>query len=105
MTLTKADLVSMVVENCSFSRKEAVDLVEQVFEIIKETLERGEQVKISRFGNFIIREKRPRKGRNPQTGGELMISGRRVLTFKPSSKLRKALNKGNQYSETLENQE
>jgi len=105
MTLTKAELVTIVAEKCSFSRKEAVDHVEQLFEIIKEILERGEKVKISGFGNFIVREKRPRKGRNPQTGGEMMISGRRVLTFKPSAMLRKIVNKGTQYAEENKIQE
>ena len=105
MAMTKAELVEIICEKTLFSRHESVDLLEQVFAIMKETLEKGEKITISGFGNFIVRGKRARKGRNPQTGGELMISGRRVLTFKPSSKLRKALNKGNQYSETLENQE
>ena len=105
MALTKAELVSIVAENCSFSRKEVVDHIEQVFEIIKETLERGEKVKISGFGNFIVRQKRPRKGRNPQTGGEMMISGRRVLTFKPSHILRKVLNQAMQSLEKIEIQE
>jgi integration host factor subunit alpha len=68
--------------------------VEKVFQILKETLEKGERVKISGFGNFVIREKRPRRGRNPQSGEEMMISGRRILTFKPSAILRKAVNQG-----------
>jgi integration host factor subunit alpha len=94
MAITKAELVSIVSENCSFSRQESVQIVDQVFQILKETLEKGEKVKISGFGNFITREKRARKGRNPQTGHEMMISGRRVLTFKPSAILRKAVNQG-----------
>jgi integration host factor subunit alpha len=61
---------------------------------MKETLEKGEKIKISGFGNFIVREKKPRKGRNPKTGLELTISARRVLTFKPSRLLRKAVNQG-----------
>jgi integration host factor subunit alpha len=101
MTLTKADLVATLIENCSFSRKEAVDHVERVFEIIKEALENGEKVKISGFGNFTIREKRPRKGRNPQTGGEMVITGRRVLTFKPSAILRKLLNQEKPTAESI----
>ena len=59
---------------------------------MKETLEGGEKIKISGFGNFVVRQKRPRKGRNPKTGEEMVISGRRVVTFKPSPVLRKALN-------------
>ena len=92
MAITKAELVSIVSDKCSFSRQESVQIVDQVFLILKETLEKGEKVKISGFGNFITREKRSRKGRNPQTGKEMVISGRRVLTFKPSAILRKAVN-------------
>ena len=73
--------------------KESIDIVDQLFDILKETLEVGEKIKISGFGNFVVREKRPRKGRNPQTGEEMLISGRRIVTFKPSYVLRKALNK------------
>jgi integration host factor subunit alpha len=94
MAMTKAELVSIVREKGAFTREESEEIVERLFEIIKGTLEKGEKVKISGFGNFIVREKRPRKGRNPQTGGEMMISGRRVLTFKPSHVLRKVLNPG-----------
>jgi integration host factor subunit alpha len=74
-------------------------MVESVFEIIKLRLERGEKVKISGFGNFVISEKRPRKGRNPQTGGEIVISGRRVMTFKPSQVLKKVMNDGDEPSD------
>ena len=74
MAMTKAELVSIVSEKCSFSRQESVQIVDQVFQILKETLEKGEKVKISGFGNFITREKRARKGRNPQTGEEIIIS-------------------------------
>ena len=93
MAITKAELVSIISDKCSFSRQEAIEIVEQVFQILKETLEKGEKVKISGFGSFITREKRPRKGRNPQSGEQIMISGRRVLTFKASAILRKVLNK------------
>ena len=105
MAITKAELVSIVCDKCSFSRQESVQIVEQVFQILKETLEKGEKVKISGFGNFVTREKRPRKGRNPQSGEQIMISGRRVLTFKPSAILRKAVNGGIQTPETIETQE
>ena len=84
MTMTKADLVQIVREKIGFGTKESTEIVEQVFEIIQESLESGEKVKISGFGNFVIRAKRPRKGRNPKTGEELVISGRRVVTFKAS---------------------
>jgi integration host factor subunit alpha len=93
-TVTKADLVDQIYDRIGCSKKEATDMVESVFEIIKLRLERGEKVKISGFGNFVISEKRPRKGRNPQTGGEIVISGRRVMTFKPSQVLKKVMNDG-----------
>jgi integration host factor subunit alpha len=66
--------------------------VETVFELIKDKLAQGEKVKISGFGNFVVKEKRSRRGRNPQTGEEISITARRVLTFKSSQVLRKALN-------------
>ena len=75
-----------------FGTKESTEIVEQVFDIMKETLEGGEKIKISGFGNFNVRTKRPRKGRNPKTGEEVVISGRKVVTFKPSLVMRKALN-------------
>jgi len=93
--MTKADIVETIYEKIGFSRKESAEIVDLVFDLIKETLENGEKIKISGFGNFMIREKRPRKGRNPQTGEEIQISARRVLTFKPSQVLRKTLNTTN----------
>jgi integration host factor subunit alpha len=89
--MTKGDIVERVHEKVGFSRKEASDVVESIFEVIKGRLERGEKVKISGFGNFVVNEKRPRKGRNPQTGGDIIISGRRVLTFK-ASQVSKSMN-------------
>jgi integration host factor subunit alpha len=94
MAMTKAELVEILSEKTGVTRNESVEFLEQVFAIMKETLEKGETVKISGFGNFVVREKKPRKGRNPQTGGEMVISARRVLTFKPSVILRKAVNRG-----------
>jgi integration host factor subunit alpha len=90
--MTKADIVERIYEKVGFSKKEATDVVESIFEIIKGHLEQGEKIKISGFGNFILNTKRPRKGRNPQTGEEIVISGRRVLSFKPSPVLKKAIN-------------
>jgi integration host factor subunit alpha len=90
--MTKADIVETIYEKIGFSRKESAEIVDLVFDMIKGTLEKGDKIKISGFGNFVVREKRPRKGRNPQTGDEIQISARRVLTFKPSQVLRKALN-------------
>ena len=68
MTTTKADIVERIYEKLGFSKKEATEVVESVFEIVKRCLERGQKVKVSGFGNFVVHEKRPRKGRNPQTG-------------------------------------
>jgi integration host factor subunit alpha len=91
--MTKADIIDRVCERVGgFSKKEAADLVEGVFDVVKATLARGEKIKISGFGNFVVREKKPRPGRNPQTGQEIMIQARRVLTFKPSNVLKAALN-------------
>lgn len=93
MAMTKADLVEAVYEKVGgMSKKEAADAVECVFDSIKETLERGEKTKISGFGNFVVRDKKARVGRNPQTGDAITISARRVLTFKPSPVLKSALN-------------
>jgi integration host factor subunit alpha len=92
MGMTKADIVERIYEKVGFSKKEATDVVESIFEIMKTRLEESEKVKISGFGNFAINEKRPRKGRNPQTGETIVISGRRVLSFKPSPVLKKSLN-------------
>ena len=90
--MTKAELVKIICEKMGFASKESTEIIEQVFSILKETLEGGEKIKISGFGNFVVRQKRPRKGRNPQTGEEMVISERRIVTFKPSNVLRKALN-------------
>jgi integration host factor subunit alpha len=90
--MTKAEIIAQIYEKVGFSKKEASDVVEATFEIIKGCLERGEKVKISGFGNFVVNNKRPRKGRNPQTGEEIIIVGRRVLTFKASQILKKGLN-------------
>ena len=90
--MTKADIINRIYERVGFSKKEATDVVEATFEIIKSQLETGDKVKISGFGNFVIHGKLPRKGRNPQTGEEITIAGRRVLTFKPSQTLKKNMN-------------
>lgn len=91
--MTKADIVENVYEKLGgFSKKESAEMVELVFETMKETLGRGEKIKISGFGNFVVRRKRERIGRNPQTGEEIKISARKVLTFKPSQVLKNALN-------------
>jgi integration host factor subunit alpha len=94
MTMTKADIVERIYEQVGFSKKEATEVVEKIFEIIKHHLETNDKVKVSGFGNFVVNDKHPRKGRNPQTGAEIIISGRRVLTFKASQVLKKVMNDG-----------
>lgn len=91
--MTKADIVARVYEAVGGSRKDSFDLVEQVFEMLKETLERGEKIKIAGFGNFVIKAKADRKGRNPQTGEAITITARRILAFKPSPVLKAAINR------------
>lgn len=90
--MTKADLVESVYLKTGFSKKESADIVEMVFDLIKETLEGGEKIKIAGFGNFVVKEKSTRRGRNPQTGEEIKISSRRILTFKPSQVLKASIN-------------
>ena len=92
--MTKADIVGRIYEKVGFSKRDATHVVEATFEIIKDRLEKGEKVKISGFGNFLVNSKHPRKGRNPQTGEEIIIEGRKVLTFKPSQILKKTVNSG-----------
>lgn len=90
--MTKADIVEIVFEKVGFSKKDVSSVVEQIFESIKDALENGDKVKISGFGNFTIRQKRARRGRNPQTGTEITIEERKVMTFKASQLLKKAIN-------------
>lgn len=92
--MTKADIIEQIYEKIGFSKKESSEIVELVFDTMKDTLEKGEKIKISGFGNFVVRSKNPRVGRNPQTGEEIEISARRVLTFRPSQVLKEVLNKG-----------
>lgn len=91
-TMTKADIIEKVYQKIGFSKKEASELVEMVFDQLKTVLCHGDKVKISGFGNFIVREKKERVGRNPQTGDQIKISARRVLTFRPSQVLKAILN-------------
>jgi integration host factor subunit alpha len=90
--MTKIDLIEIIREKIGLGRKEATEIVEQMFESIKEALESEKKVKITGLGNFIVHEKGPRKGRNPQTGDAIIIRGRRVVTFKASSTFRKFFN-------------
>ncbi len=90
--MTKADIFERIQESCGLSKKESADLVEAVFSIIKQTLEKGENLKIHGFGAFTVKSKADRRGRNPHTGETITIEARRVLTFKPSPVLRDAIN-------------
>lgn len=90
--MTKADMVEKIYEKVGFSKKESAELVETVFDIIKTTLENGEKIKIAGFGNFVVKEKADRRGRNPQTGEEITITARKILTFKPSQVLKTTIN-------------
>ncbi len=93
MAYTKASIVEEICEKIGLPKKEAIDVVELLFETIKNTLvERDGSLKISGFGTFSIRQKKSRVGRNPQTGEQMEITARRVITFKPSQVLRDALN-------------
>ena len=91
--MTKVDIVENIYEKVGFSKKEVAKIVESIFDLIKESLEKEEKIKISGFGNFVVRKKRARRGRNPQTGDDIEISPRRILTFKPSQVLKAALNR------------
>jgi integration host factor subunit alpha len=88
MSLTKADIAERLFNEVGLNKREAKEFVDAFFEIIREALERGENVKLSGFGNFQLREKNQRPGRNPKTGEEIPISARRVVTFRPGQKLR-----------------
>ncbi len=90
--MTKVDIVESIYDKVGFSKKEVAKIVESVFDIIKDCLQREDKIKISGFGNFVIRKKRARRGRNPQTGSDIEISSRRILTFKPSQVLKSGIN-------------
>ena len=90
--MTKVDIIENIYEKVGFSKKEVAKIVESVFDIIKESLQKEEKIKISGFGNFVVRRKRARRGRNPQTGDDIEIGARRILTFKPSQVLKGGLN-------------
>lgn len=94
--MTKADIVERIHEKIGFSKKESAEMVEAVFALIKSTLESGEKLKIAGFGNFEVKQKSDRRGRNPQTGETITIEARRILTFKPSNVLKTAINGANQ---------
>ena len=88
MALTKADIADQLYEEVGLNKREAKEFVDSYFELISAALQGGENVKLSGFGNFQLREKNQRPGRNPKTGEEIPISARRVVTFRPGQKLR-----------------
>lgn len=88
MALTKAEMAEMLFEELGLNKREAKELVELFFEEIRDALEHGRDVKLSGFGNFVLRVKGQRPGRNPKTGEEIPISARRVVTFRPGQKLK-----------------
>ena len=90
--MTKADLVDKIHANTGLTKDEAFAYLETILETIKKTLETAETVKITGFGSFIVKKKENRRGRNPQTGEPITITARKILTFKPSTLLRQAIN-------------
>ncbi|NWF53058.1 MAG: integration host factor subunit alpha [Nitrospirae bacterium] len=93
--MTKADLVEAIFEKIGLSKKEALELIEILFDTIKQSFLEGESVKISGFGTFIVRKKAARRGRNPKTGEDIEITPRKTVTFRASSQLKAVLEKGN----------
>jgi integration host factor subunit alpha len=91
-TLTKAKIIDAVAESNGYTRKKSIETVETVLELIKRSLESGEDVLISGFGKFSVKQKAERKGRNPATGEDMILEPRRVVTFKSSGKLRGKIN-------------
>ncbi len=94
MTLTKSSIIDRVQEETGLPRKRCDELVENLLELIKKTLENGEDLMVSGFGKFCVKDKNERKGRNPATGQDLMLNSRRVVTFKCSQTLREKINSG-----------
>jgi integration host factor subunit alpha len=95
MALTKAEVAEHLFEKVGLSKRDAKDMVEVFFEEVRETLEAGEQVKLSGFGNFDLRVKSERPGRNPKSGEDIPISARKVVTFRPGQKLKSRVEDGN----------
>ena len=90
--MTKAEIVEKIMAGTGLAKKDSAEMMETVFSIMKSTLEQGENLKLAGFGNFQVKQKNDRLGRNPQTGESITISSRRVVTFKPSALLRQAIN-------------
>ena len=93
MTLTKAQIIEMIAEQNGFPKNKSIEIIENLRENIKRTLESGEDVLVSGFGKFCVKNKGKRRGRNPATGSDLMLSARKVVTFKCSGKLRQKVNR------------
>ena len=92
--MTKADLVNAMFEKIGLSKKEALEIIELVFDTMKQTFVEGESVKVSGFGTFNVRKKMSRRGRNPKTGEDLEITPRKVVTFRASNQLKTTIEKG-----------
>ena len=92
MTLTKADLINRLQNHCGFSKTQSTQIIENILELIKGTLASGEDVMISRFGKFCVKEKRERRGRNPHTGDDMILGHRRVVSYQCSGVLREKVN-------------
>ncbi|MCP9438739.1 MAG: integration host factor subunit alpha [Nitrospira sp.] len=90
--MRKADIANEIFKQVGIPKNEAADIVEYVLNLLKSVLQKGESVKIAGFGNFVVRNKGPRKGRNPRTGEEIGITPRRVVTFRPSQVFKKYVN-------------
>ena len=92
-TLTKAQIIDEVAERTGYTRKKSIETIERLLELIKRSLESGDDVMISGFGKFCVKKKKKRQGRNPATGEDIILAPRRVVTFKCSGKLREKLNR------------
>ena len=92
MTLTKADIATKIADDCGFMKGEAIEIVDKILDIIKNSLIQGEDVMISGFGKWTVKSKKSRQGRNPQTGTKLILDARKVITWKYSPVLKKSVN-------------
>ena len=90
--MTKADIAEKIQAEIGLTKKESAEMMESVFSLMKSTLKSGETLKIPGFGSFIVKQKKDRRGRNPQTGETITIEARRILSFKPSTVLKQAIN-------------
>ena len=92
MTLTKAHIINAISDQIGYPKNHSAEIVESLLELIKKTLESGDDVLISRFGKFCVKKKKERKGRNPSTGGDMILEPRKVVTFRCSGNLKKMIN-------------